>query len=48
MYRTASLLGDVEAISSGRPNVIAKRMVRKSVYRRQGATTRRLLRWLGL
>jgi hypothetical protein len=52
LYRLASLLGDAQAIQksvqqkSVKP--IAKRVVRKAVYRTEGRVTRSALRSLGL
>lgn len=41
LYRAASRLGDLEAVSSGDPSRIAKRVVRKGTYRRVGRTMRK-------
>lgn len=46
-YRWARILGDVEAAEKG-PAPLAKRLVRKRIYRTQGTVTRRILRVLGL
>lgn len=47
LYRAARVLGDVEAAQQG-PEALAKREVRKSVYRRSNSLTASLLRALGL
>jgi hypothetical protein len=51
-YRSASVLGDAEAVQksvqtrSAKP--VVKRVVRKSVYRAEGKATRKVLKGLGL
>ena len=47
-YRAARDLGDIEAIGSGNPGRVAKRIARKKIYRTQGRLTRRWLRKFGL
>ncbi|HEX4539034.1 MAG TPA: hypothetical protein VH112_02230 [Acidimicrobiales bacterium] len=47
LYRAARDLGNVEAAEKG-PEALAKRTVRRDVYRRTNRTTARLLRRLGL
>lgn len=47
LYRWARILGEVEAAEKG-PGPLAKRLVRKRVYRVEGRTTRRWLRKFGL
>ena len=48
LYRDARILGDVEAVASGNPGKMAKRVVRRKVYRAEGTITRRRLRKFGL
>jgi hypothetical protein len=48
LYRDARILGDVEAVASGKPSKVAKRVVRRRVYRAEGTITRRWLRRMGL
>ena len=43
LYRSARILGDVEALSKG-PAAYGKRVVRKKAYRSSGSLTRSLLR----
>lgn len=47
LYRLARGLGDVEAAAKG-PKPLAKRLVRKAVYRNTNRSTRRILRIFGL
>jgi len=47
MYRTARIMGDVEAAEKG-PTAYGKRLARKSMYRRSNSATRQLLRMVGL
>jgi hypothetical protein len=47
MYRTARLMGDLQAAEKG-PNAYGKRVMRKKMYRRSNTLTRRLLRMVGL
>lgn len=47
LYRAARTLGNIQAARKG-PAAYAKRRVRRIVYRRTNATTRRFLRALGL
>lgn len=47
LYRAARDLGDISAASRG-PGPLAKRLVRKRLYRTEGRLTRRLLRGLKL
>ncbi len=47
MYRTARIMGDVEAAQKG-PTAYGKRVMRKSMYRRSNSLTRRLLGMVGL
>jgi hypothetical protein len=44
MYRTASFLGDVEAVASGSPTKVGKRILRKSIWRQFGRIMRGILR----
>lgn len=44
LYRTASRLGDIAAVSSGDPKRIAKRVVRKLLYRLANKTINRRIR----
>lgn len=44
LYRTASILGDVNALASGNPKKIAKRLGRKITGRISGKTIRRIFR----
>ena len=46
-YKLLSIYNDVKAISKG-PKAVAKRQVRKVVYRETNKTTRRFLRLFGL
>lgn len=46
-YRALSILGDVEAAERG-PAPLAKRLIRKRVYRHVGRGTRSVLRSFGL
>jgi hypothetical protein len=48
LYKAGRDLGDIEAVVSGNPGKVAKRVVRKRVYRVEGTVTRRWLRKLGL
>ena len=48
LYRAGRDLGDVEAVASGNPDKIARRALRKRVYRAEGRVTRRWLRRFGL
>jgi hypothetical protein len=52
LYKSASVLGDAEAVEKSvktrTPKPVARRVVRKAVYREQGKFMRRLLRALGL
>ena len=48
LYRDARILGDVEAVASGSPGKVGKRIVRRRVYRVEGTVTRRWLRRMGL
>jgi hypothetical protein len=48
LYRAARDLGDIEAVASGNPSRVGKRMARKAVYRSTGRPTRRILRLFGL
>ncbi len=47
MYRTARIMGDVEAMQKG-PSAYGKRVLRKQMYRRSNSATRQLLRMVGL
>ncbi len=47
MYRTARIMGDVEAMQTG-PSAYGKRVMRKKMYRRSNSATRELLRMVGL
>jgi len=47
MYRTARIMGDVEAMQQG-PTAYGKRVLRKRMYRRSNSATRQLLRMVGL
>jgi hypothetical protein len=47
MYRTARIMGDVEAMQKG-PTAYGKRVMRKKMYRRSNSATRELLRMVGL
>jgi len=47
MYRTARIMGDVQAAQKG-PTAYGKRVMRKSMYRRSNSLTRQLLRMVGL
>lgn len=44
LYGTASVLGDAQAIGSGSPERIAKRFIRKNLYRTFGRVMRRTIR----
>ncbi len=44
LYRSASILGDVNAIISGSPKKIAKRFGRKVVGKQSGKTIRTIFR----
>ena len=48
LYRAGRDLGDVEAVASGNPAKVGKRIVRRKVYRTEGTITRRWLRKFGL
>src|ERR1019366_5401632 len=48
LYRDARILGDVEAVASGSPGKVGKRIVRRKVYRAEGTITRRRTRKFGL
>jgi hypothetical protein len=48
LYRSASLLGDIEALASGSPTKIMKRAARKRVWRMAGGATRRGSKQIGL
>lgn len=52
LYRSAATLGDVQAVQKSiktrSPQPVAKRVVRKAVYRTENKYTRRALRSLGL
>ena len=48
LYRDARIVGDVEAAASGKPSKVAKRVVRRRVYRAEGTITRRWLRKMGM
>lgn len=39
LYRLASLLGDINAVRKG-PDAVAKRIVRKAIYKRIGRAMR--------
>jgi hypothetical protein len=47
LYRTARIMGDVEAMQKG-PTAYGQRVLRKQMYRRSNSATRRLLRMVGL
>lgn len=47
LYRAARLYGDIEAAEKG-PGALAKREVRKYVYRKTNSLTAKLLRAFGL
>jgi hypothetical protein len=47
MYRTARIMGDLEAAQKG-PTAYGKRVMRKRMYRRSNSLTRHLLRMVGL
>lgn len=44
LYRSASALGDVQAVSSGKPDRMIKRLVRKELYRDMGGFIRRIIK----
>lgn len=44
LYRSASVLGDVQAVSSGKPDRMVKRLIRKVAYRNFGSAMRRWIR----
>ena len=44
LYRSASALGDVQAVSSGKPDRMIKRLIRKELYRDMGSAIRRIIR----
>jgi hypothetical protein len=44
LYRLARVLGDVEAVSSGKPERVVKRVVRKAVHRSTGKLLRKLFK----
>lgn len=44
LYRTASILGDLNAIASGNPKKIAKRFGRKTFGRKSGKMIRKIFR----
>lgn len=46
-YKVARGMGDVQAVSRG-PSGVAKRVVRRKVYRVSGGVTRKFLRGFGL
>jgi hypothetical protein len=48
LYRAARDLGNVEAVDHGGATGLAKRNVRRAVYRKTNGVTARLLRSLGL
>lgn len=48
LYRAARVLGDVEAIENGGAEGLARRQVRRVVYRTSNRLTGRFLRALGL
>jgi nuclear transport factor 2 (NTF2) superfamily protein len=43
LYRGGSVLGDVEAWTSGSPSKVAKRYARKSIWRAFGRIMRKLI-----
>lgn len=47
VYRLGSIMGDIEAAERG-PAPLAKRLIRKRVYRHVGRGTRSVLRSFGL
>jgi hypothetical protein len=51
-WKTSSILGDVQAVqrsaSTRSAAPVAKRIVRKEIYRTQGRATRSILRSLGI
>jgi hypothetical protein len=47
LYRSARIMGDIEAAEKG-PEAYAKRRVRRKVYAKTNGLTRRLLRSFGL
>jgi hypothetical protein len=47
MYRTARVMGDLQAAEKG-PTAYGKRVMRKKFYRRSNSATRHLLRMVGL
>ncbi len=47
LYRTARILGDIEAAEKG-PAAYGRRRVRRAVYRSEGRWTRQILRAMGL
>jgi hypothetical protein len=44
LYRLARVLGDVEAVSSGKPERVVKRIARKAAYRSTGRLLRKLFK----
>jgi hypothetical protein len=48
LYRAARDLGNIEAVEHGGASGLAKRNVRRAVYRRSNGLTAKLLRSLGL
>lgn len=42
-YRTGAVLGDVQAVASGDPGKVAKRVVRKAAWKAWARLARRLL-----
>lgn len=41
LYRTGSVLGDFQALSSGKPDKILRRLLRKYIWRGFGRTMRK-------
>lgn len=44
LYRSASALGDCQAVASGKPDRMIKRIIRKELYRDMGRSIRRIIR----
>lgn len=44
LYRSGSVLGDVEAVASGKPDRMIKRVIRKELYRDMGRAIRGIFR----
>lgn len=42
LYRSGSVLGDVEAVASGKPDKMVKRLIRKFLGRQFGSLMRKL------